>query len=97
MWEIRGADITISPVSVASLGSVSDTRGLSLRFPRFIRVREDKTIEQATRSDTLAEMWRKQASAGSKGSISAGVDDGELVDAEILESDGEEEEEGYDH
>jgi len=94
VWEIRGADITVSPVSVAALGSVSDTRGLSLRFPRFMRVREDKTIGQATRSDVLAEMWRKQAGASTSGTIRIGVDEGELVDAEVLES--EIEEDDYD-
>jgi DNA ligase-1 len=33
---------------------------LSLRFPRFIKVREDKSIDEATSSDYLALLWRKQ-------------------------------------
>ena len=48
--------ITLSPVSVAALGLVSESRGLSLRFPRFIRVRDDKgqAIEQASSPEFLA-------------------------------------------
>jgi len=33
---------------------------LSLRFPRFLRKREDKSIEEASTSDFLASLWRKQ-------------------------------------
>lgn len=50
VWEIRGADLTLSPVYTAAAGLVSAERGLSLRFPRFIKVREDKSIEQASES-----------------------------------------------
>ncbi|KAG8962030.1 hypothetical protein FRC03_004669 [Tulasnella sp. 419] len=42
VWELRGADITLSPRSTAALGLISDKRGLSIRFPRFIRIRDDK-------------------------------------------------------
>ena len=45
----------------AALGLVSDERGLSLRFPRFLKVREDKSIDEATTSDYLAYLWRKQS------------------------------------
>ena len=44
MWEIRGADVTVSPVHRAALGLVHPERGLSLRFPRFIRKRPDKRL-----------------------------------------------------
>ncbi|EUC61770.1 DNA ligase, partial [Rhizoctonia solani AG-3 Rhs1AP] len=37
VWEIKAADITLSPISQASKGLVAGDRGLSLRFPRFIR------------------------------------------------------------
>lgn len=85
--------ITESPVSVAALGLASSTRGLSLRFPRFIKVRDDKTIEEANTPSYLAEMWRSQEG---KGKNQAGNDDGDLIDAEAEVSGGwsEFEEEG---
>ncbi|KKZ65972.1 DNA ligase 1 [[Emmonsia] crescens] len=60
VWEVAFADITFSPTYTAAIGLVSDERGLSLRFPRFIRVREDKGIEEASSSEYLASLWRKQ-------------------------------------
>ncbi|KAL4255020.1 DNA ligase [Abortiporus biennis] len=64
VWEIRGADVTISPVSVAALGLISNHRGLSLRFPRFIKIREDKGIENASTPDFLANMYKAQEGRG---------------------------------
>jgi DNA ligase-1 len=61
VWEMAFADITLSPTYTAAIGLVSEERGLSLRFPRFLRVREDKSIDEATTSDYLALLWRKQA------------------------------------
>lgn len=60
VWEMAFADITLSPTYPAAIGLVSEERGLSLRFPRFIKVREDKSIDEATSSDYLALLWRKQ-------------------------------------
>ncbi|KIK99060.1 hypothetical protein PAXRUDRAFT_794423 [Paxillus rubicundulus Ve08.2h10] len=80
VWEIRGADVTLSPVSLAALGEVSATRGMSLRFPRFVRVREDKDREQASTPQFLARMYRDEQS---RGKDMTGVDDGDLVDMEL--------------
>ncbi|TFY69614.1 hypothetical protein EVG20_g3074 [Dentipellis fragilis] len=80
VWEIRGADITVSPVSVAAKGLVSDDRGLSLRFPRFIKTREDKSVEQASTPEFLASIYRDQQG---KGRDQAGADDGQLVDVDL--------------
>eukprot|EP00928_Gymnodinium_smaydae_P035878 TRINITY_DN25162_c0_g1_i1.p1 TRINITY_DN25162_c0_g1~~TRINITY_DN25162_c0_g1_i1.p1 ORF type:complete len:335 (-),score=96.66 TRINITY_DN25162_c0_g1_i1:275-1279(-) len=60
VWEIRGADITISPKHMAAKGLVDPQRGLSLRFPRFLRKRPDKTVQTATSPEQLAELFRKQ-------------------------------------
>lgn len=60
VWEVAFADITLSPTYTAAIGLASDERGLSLRFPRFLRVREDKSIDEASTSDYLALLWRKQ-------------------------------------
>lgn len=73
----RTHSVTISPVSVAALGLVSEARGLSLRFPRFVAVREDKGVEDASTPEFLADMYRTQQAAGKDG---AGADEGELVD-----------------
>jgi DNA ligase 1 len=54
------SDITISPTYTAAIGLVSDEKGLSLRFPRFLKKREDKGIDEASTSEFLAGLWRKQ-------------------------------------
>ena len=60
VWEMAFADITMSPTYTAAIGLVSDERGLSLRFPRFLRKREDKGIDEASTSEFLAGLFRKQ-------------------------------------
>ena len=60
VWEVAFADITLSPTYTAAIGLVSDERGLSLRFPRFLKKREDKGIDEASTNEFLAALWRKQ-------------------------------------
>ena len=75
--------VTLSPVSVAAKGLASEDKGLSLRFPRFVRVREDKCVEQASSTDFLAGMYRKQQEGGkSRGS----ADDGQLIDPALSDT-----------
>jgi DNA ligase 1 len=62
VWEMAFADITLSPTYTAAIGLVSDERGLSMRFPRFLKVREDKGIDEASTNDFLASLYRKQES-----------------------------------
>ena len=72
-------------MSVAALGLTSSTRGLSLRFPRFLQVRDDKSIEEANTPSSLAKMWQIQQG---KGKNQAGNDDGDLIDVEAENSEG---------
>lgn len=78
VWEMAFADITLSPTYTAAIGLVSDERGLSLRFPRFLRVREDKSIDEATTSDYLALLWRKQFERSQKEEAKPPAPDAEL-------------------
>lgn len=64
VWEIAFADITLSPTYTAALGLVSDERGLSLRFPRFLRVRTDKGVDEASSSEFLASLYERQTQKG---------------------------------
>ena len=78
VWEMAFADITKSPVYLAALGLVDEDRGLSMRFPRFLKTREDKSIDEASTADFLAELWFKQEAKG-KG---AATDQGDLIEAD---------------
>ncbi|KXJ90190.1 hypothetical protein Micbo1qcDRAFT_234813 [Microdochium bolleyi] len=60
VWEMAFADITLSPTYTAAIGLVSQDRGLSMRFPRFLKKREDKSIEEASTNELLASLYRKQ-------------------------------------
>jgi DNA ligase-1 len=66
VWEVAFADLTLSPTYTAAIGLVSEERGLSTRFPRFLRVREDKSIEEATEAGELADLYRKQEAKAPK-------------------------------
>ena len=54
------SSITLSPVYPAAASLLGSERGLSIRFPRYMKTRTDKGWEQATTADQFAEMYRKQ-------------------------------------
>lgn len=60
VWEIRGADFTISPVHKAAMGLVHPSRGISVRFPRFVRSVTDRKPEGCSTSTDVADMFNSQ-------------------------------------
>ncbi len=58
--EIRGDEITLSTVHSAGFGEIRPNSGLAVRFPRFIRWREDKSAEDSTTTDEIIEMYKQQ-------------------------------------
>ena len=56
VWELQAADLSKSSVHRGAVGRVdkSEARGVGLRFPRYIRDRDDKKPEGATSAEQIA-------------------------------------------
>lgn len=57
VMEVTGAQLTVSPVHTVAKDKVKKG-GLALRFPRFLRWRDDKGPEQATTAQEIYELYR---------------------------------------
>lgn len=59
VMEVTGAEITVSPVHTVAHDKIKKG-GLALRFPRFLRWREDKDPEQATSVEEIFELYKNR-------------------------------------
>lgn len=60
VMEVTGAQLTVSPIHAVAKEHVKKG-GLALRFPRFLRWRDDKRAEQATTAKEIYQLYMKSA------------------------------------
>lgn len=60
VYEIQGADLSTSPIHTCALDEMKKDTGIAIRFPRFIRFREDKNPEQATTTSEIITAYKNQ-------------------------------------
>lgn len=60
VWEVRCANISLSPTHTVAWSVFEGDKGIALRLPRLIRVRDDKTFSSSTGTDQLIDAFRSQ-------------------------------------
>ncbi len=58
--EVIGDELTLSPVHTCCYGKIQAGSGIAIRFPRFLRYRFDKDARDATTSDEILDMYKRQ-------------------------------------
>merc|ERR1719473_827520 len=74
VWECKAADLQVSPIHTAAKGAKATGKGIGLRFPRFLRIRDDKGPENATQACQIVDMFEAQA-VQATGNANAGDDE----------------------
>ncbi len=60
VMEVLGDEITLSPIHTSAFNRLREDSGLAIRFPRFIRWREDKAPEDSTTVEEVVDMYNAQ-------------------------------------
>ena len=64
VWEVRAADLSLSSTHKGGIGKpgIEAGRGIGLRFPRFLRSRDDKGPTNATSAEQIRDLYFDQQS-----------------------------------
>jgi len=75
VWEVAAADLSISPIHSGCCTLREDGKGIGLRFPRFMRIRDDKNPDDATNSEQILGMYEDQFKNSNNNKGAAGDED----------------------